>query len=151
MTKLVAYAGGKTATLKALGLMALMAKAGLFLPVLQKQGHTTHAPAEHEASSSAAQHSEHVDSTSGAQQSRLIWFDKVLADVGDGQDLQQSLSTFSGHVRRLCGVLATCTPRSLVLLDEVRMSSGSGSICWVLTGSHHFFSTFTLVGHLSTA
>ncbi|KAK9809345.1 hypothetical protein WJX73_007359 [Symbiochloris irregularis] len=77
--------GGKTAALKTLGLMALMAKAGLFLP--------------------------------------LQWFGAVLADVGDSQDLQQSLSTFSGHVKRLGRILSAADRSSLVLLDEV----GSGT------------------------
>ena len=48
-----------------------------------------------------------------------MFFDQVLADVGDAQNLQQSLSTFSGHIRRLQGVLQDVTPHSLVLLDEV--------------------------------
>ncbi|KAK9823927.1 hypothetical protein WJX72_006408 [[Myrmecia] bisecta] len=83
--------GGKTASLKTLGLMVLMAKAGLFLPLQAEP--------------------------------RLLWFDQVLADLGDGQSLQQSLSTFSGHIRRVRNILTAVTPRSLVLLDEV----GSGT------------------------
>lgn len=64
-----------------------MAKAGLFLP---------QAPEEERG---------------GAQrvQQALLWFDRVLADLGDGQSLQQSLSTFSGHVRRIRNVLAAAT------------------------------------------
>ena len=53
------------------------------------------------------------------QAPRLAWFDAVLADIGDAQDLRASLSTFSGHVRRLSGILGTATPASLVVLDEV--------------------------------
>lgn len=53
----------------------------------------------------------------------LPWFDQVLADIGDEQSLQQSLSTFSGHIRRISRILeaiASPTPQSsLVLLDEV--------------------------------
>ncbi len=79
--------GGKTATLKALGLAALMAKAGMFVPA--------------------------------ADPVVLPWFDVVLADIGDEQSLQQSLSTFSGHVRRIARILDTLSDRSLVLLDEV--------------------------------
>ncbi|MEH2306241.1 endonuclease MutS2 [Nostoc sp.] len=90
--------GGKTVTLKTLGLAALMAKVGLFVPARE--------PVE------------------------IPWFDKVLADIGDEQSLQQSLSTFSGHIRRISRILealgdegesnAPCPmPNSLVLLDEV--------------------------------
>ncbi|WP_019499274.1 endonuclease MutS2 [Pseudanabaena sp. PCC 6802] len=49
----------------------------------------------------------------------LPWFDAVLADIGDEQSLQQSLSTFSGHIRRIARILAQTSPQSLVLLDEV--------------------------------
>ncbi len=79
--------GGKTVTLKNLGLAVLMAKAGLFVPAKD--------PVE------------------------LPWFDQVLADIGDEQSLQQSLSTFSGHIRRIQTMVETLTPGSLVLLDEV--------------------------------
>jgi DNA mismatch repair protein MutS2 len=84
--------GGKTASLKALGLSCLMAKAGLFLP---------QAPL-----ADGAQHAQQQ-----GQQQGLLWFDRVLADLGDGQSLQQSLSTFSGHLRRIRNVLAAATPQ----------------------------------------
>jgi len=101
--------GGKTVTLKTLGLAALMAKVGLFVPARE--------PVE------------------------IPWFDQVLADIGDEQSLQQSLSTFSGHIRRISRILEALGtgnwglgtgekeisntlspipyPQSLVLLDEV--------------------------------
>jgi DNA mismatch repair protein MutS2 len=56
----------------------------------------------------------------------LPWFDQILADIGDEQSLQQSLSTFSGHIRRIGRILEAIGPRSpedlapsLVLFDEV--------------------------------
>jgi DNA mismatch repair protein MutS2 len=87
--------GGKTVTLKSLGLASLMARAGLFLPC------------------------------SGTP--RLPWCGRVLADIGDEQSLQQNLSTFSGHVRRIARILEVLPPggtdappgAALVLLDEV--------------------------------
>lgn len=79
--------GGKTVALKTLGLMALMAKAGLYLPAED--------PAE------------------------VPWFEGVYADIGDEQSLEQNLSTFSGHIRRIGRVLDAVGDRSLVLLDEV--------------------------------
>jgi hypothetical protein len=110
--------GGKTATLKAVGLAALMAKAGMFLPLEVGVG------GENGGSGSGGGGG---DGGSNANPPplppRLAWFDRVLADIGDAQSLQQSLSTFGGHVRRLRGVLSAATPGSLVLLDEV----GSGT------------------------
>ena len=51
--------------------------------------------------------------------SQLPIFDDVLADVGDEQSLEQSLSTFSSHVRRIASIVGTATEQSLVLLDEM--------------------------------
>jgi DNA mismatch repair protein MutS2 len=84
--------GGKTVTLKTLGLAALMAKVGLYIPAK--------APIE------------------------IPWFEQILADIGDEQSLEQSLSTFSGHIRRITRIIeALNSPalfsNSLVLLDEV--------------------------------
>lgn len=81
--------GGKTVTLKTLGLAVLMAKVGLFVPARE--------PVE------------------------LPWFEQVLADIGDEQSLEQSLSTFSGHIRRISRILDALetVSNSLVLLDEV--------------------------------
>ncbi|WP_008317685.1 endonuclease MutS2 [Leptolyngbya sp. PCC 6406] len=81
--------GGKTVTLKTLGLAALMAKAGMYVPAKE--------PVE------------------------LPWFDQVLADIGDEQSIEQSLSTFSGHIKRISRVLAALETEgnALVLLDEV--------------------------------
>ncbi|MBP0017167.1 MAG: endonuclease MutS2 [Cyanobacteria bacterium SBLK] len=81
--------GGKTVTLKTVGLAALMAKSGLFIPARE--------PVE------------------------LPWFSQVCADIGDEQSLQQSLSTFSGHIRRIGRIVEAIAtdPQSLILLDEI--------------------------------
>lgn len=50
-------------------------------------------------------------------------FDGILADLGDSQSLQQSLSTFSGHMTQVNAIVQACGPGSLVLLDEL----GSGT------------------------
>jgi DNA mismatch repair protein MutS2 len=79
--------GGKTVTLRTLGLLSLMHQCGL------------HIPAE--------------------RGSRLpIWRD-VFADIGDEQSVAQSLSTFSGHLRRITQIVASAGPDTLVLLDEL--------------------------------
>jgi DNA mismatch repair protein MutS2 len=54
-----------------------------------------------------------------ARHARLPVFDRVLADIGDEQSIERSLSTFSGHVRSLVAILEQAGPRSLVLLDEI--------------------------------
>ena len=63
-----------------------------------------------------AQSGLHITAQAGSQ---LAYLDNVLADIGDEQSLQQSLSTFSSHVRRIGFILQTATERSLVLLDEI--------------------------------
>ncbi|KAL4386327.1 hypothetical protein GQ457_09G002350 [Hibiscus cannabinus] len=79
--------GGKTASMKTLGLASIMSKAGMYLPA--------------------------------KKQPRLPWFDLVLADIGDSQSLEQSLSTFSGHISRICDILEVASKESLVLIDEI--------------------------------
>lgn len=58
-----------------------------------------------------------------AEGTALGLFRSVLADIGDGQSLQQNLSTFSSHMKTISGILAEAGPRTLVLLDEM----GSGT------------------------
>ena len=79
--------GGKTVTLKAIGLFALMTQCGL------------HLPAE-----------------SGTEMSV---FDGIWADIGDEQNVQQSLSTFSGHIKNIIQIVQKASASSLVLLDEI--------------------------------
>ncbi|CAD6261701.1 unnamed protein product [Miscanthus lutarioriparius] len=54
---------------------------------------------------------------------RIPWFDQVLADIGDHQSLEHSLSTFSGHISRLRSIVEIVSKDSLVLIDEI----GSGT------------------------
>jgi len=54
-----------------------------------------------------------------ADRATLPVFDVVLADIGDQQSIQMSLSTFSGHLGNIVRILAAATGRSLVLLDEL--------------------------------
>jgi DNA mismatch repair protein MutS2 len=63
-----------------------------------------------------AQSGLHIPAADG---SALPVCDAVLADIGDEQSLEQSLSTFSSHVSRIAAILRLATPRSLVLLDEL--------------------------------
>ena len=58
----------------------------------------------------------HISAHEGSQ---LPIFDDVLADIGDEQSLEQSLSTFSSHIRRISDILAKATEKSLVLMDEM--------------------------------
>jgi DNA mismatch repair protein MutS2 len=89
--------GGKTIILKLLGLVALMARAGI--PV----------PAE--------------EANDDGYQPRVDFFNPVLADIGDIQSVGGDLSTFSGHMLVCREVLASAGKQALVLMDEV----GSGT------------------------
>jgi len=79
--------GGKTVTLKTIGLFVLMVQSGLLVPA--EKG------------------------------SEIGVFQHVIADVGDGQSLEQSLSTFSSHITVLKDMLQAAGPRALLLLDEL--------------------------------
>jgi DNA mismatch repair protein MutS2 len=60
------------------------------------------------------------------QGSKLPILDDVLADIGDEQSLEQSLSTFSSHVRRVSEIFSRATERSLVLMDELGAGTDPG-------------------------
>jgi DNA mismatch repair protein MutS2 len=65
----------------------------------------------------------HVAAEAGA---RVALVDTVLVDIGDGQDLRESLSTFSAHMVTLAGIVKSASRNSLALLDEVGVGTDPG-------------------------
>ena len=106
--------GGKTVTLKTVGLLVLMAQSGLPVPCAEAE---------------------------------FPLFDEVLADIGDNQSIQESLSTFSAHICRIREMVEAAGRESLVLLDELGRATDpeeGGALGVAILDRFHSAGAFTL-------
>ncbi|MED1797229.1 endonuclease MutS2 [Brevibacillus porteri] len=86
--------GGKTLTLKTIGLLTMMVQSGLLVPV--QEG------------------------------SRFAIFRNIAVDIGDGQSIEQALSTFSAHIHNVLEILQITDASTLVLIDEMATGTDPG-------------------------
>lgn len=86
--------GGKTVSLKTVGLLTMMVQSGLLVPV--------------------------------GEGSSFAVYTSIQADIGDGQSLEQSLSTFSSHIKNVIRILKSAGPTTLILLDELASGTDPG-------------------------
>ena len=106
--------GGKTVTMKTVGLLALMAQSGIPVP---------------------------------AAEAEFPIFPDVLADIGDNQSIEQSLSTFGAHVARIREMVENATPGVLVLLDELGRATDpeeGGALGVAILEEFRHYGAFTL-------